>query len=97
MPKNRLSAGQTRRPADIVPRTATGKGSRREPRLVIEAGAPDPAALSAAIREWIVPLLVREYLAERAAKVACVTTMNVQKIDTGSLGKEQRANPATNQ
>jgi hypothetical protein len=53
--------------------------------------------VSLAIREWIVPVLVREFLAERAAKAALLTTMNMQKLDTEPLGKEQRANPATSQ
>jgi len=70
-------------------------GSRRDTQLVVEAGTPDQTAVSEAIREWIAPVLVREYLAERAVAAACLTTTDVKKLDTGTLSKEQRVNPAT--
>jgi hypothetical protein len=52
-------------------------------------------ALSLVIRDWIVPVLVREYLAERATTASL--PMKTQKPDTEPLGKEQRASPAQNQ
>lgn len=76
-----------------APRTISGGGTR----LVIEAGTPDPTALSSAIREWIVPMLIREHLAERAAAKASLTTVNARKLDTQPLIKEQRVSPATSQ
>lgn len=57
-----------------------------EPRLVIEAGAPDALAVSDAIREWIVPVLVRSYLANRSE--AKLSTM---KLDTELLNKGKPA------
>ncbi len=83
--------------AKITRRAGAGRAARSQTRIVIDASTSDPAAVSLAIREWIVPVLVREFLAERAAKAALLTTMNMQKLDTEPLGKEQRANPATSQ
>jgi len=38
---------------------------RREPELLIERGQPDPDTVRPAIREWLVPLLVKQFLAEQ--------------------------------
>lgn len=95
MPRRRLTTHSGGSIGAIVRRAGTRPVSRRDTRLVIEAGRPDPVEVSLAIREWIVPVLVREYLAERAAAAACLTTVNVKKLDTGTLGKEQRVTPAT--
>lgn len=80
----------TYRSAKIMRRARTGRSASGETRIVIEANTPDPTALSLAIREWIVPVLVREFLAERAAKTTLLTTVNMQKLDTGPIGKEQQ-------
>jgi len=79
----------------IVRRAGERTHSRHDTRIVIEAGTSDPVAVSEAIREWIVPVLVRGYLAERAAAATCLAEVNMKKLDTGTLGKEQRVNPAT--
>lgn len=83
--------------AAVVRHAGACTNSRHDTRLVVEPGTPDATAVPLAIREWIVPVLVREYLAERAAATAYLTTVNTRKLDTGALGKEQRDNPATNQ
>jgi len=38
---------------------------RRDTPLIIGSGEPNQEALISVIREWLVPLLVREFLAER--------------------------------
>jgi hypothetical protein len=69
---------------------AADKTSRVENRIIIEANKPDQAAISSVIREWIVPLLVKQFLEERSAKSPSTAAANRQKLDTGPLGKEQR-------
>jgi hypothetical protein len=93
MSGRRLTTYSARNHRDIARRASTRPASRRDPRLVIGAGIPDPVEVSHAIREWIVPVLVREYLAERAENAACLTTVIVNKLDTEPLGREQRLTP----
>ena len=78
-------------------RATTGGGPLRETRLVIEGNAYDSEAVLSAIREWIVPVLVREFLAERSATAGSLAPTSMQQLDTGSIGEEQRVSPATNQ
>lgn len=89
MPGSRLTTYQAGR-VKITQRARTGRPARGGTRIVIEANAPDPTAVSLAVQEWIVPVLVREFLAERTAKTTLPPTVNMQKLDTGPIGKEQQ-------
>jgi hypothetical protein len=61
-----------------------------DPRIAIGTHHPDRAEISSAIREWIVPLLVRQLLQERSPAKTSTSAVN-RKLDTTPLGKEQRA------
>jgi hypothetical protein len=63
---------------------------RAEPRLVIEAGAPDRSSVSEAIREWIVPVLVRKFIAEQSVLGKSPSMVISRKLATDSLDKERR-------
>jgi hypothetical protein len=69
-------------------RRASDKSSRTESRIIIEVNKPDPEAISSVIREWIVPLLVKQFLEERSARG--ISAVNLQKPDTAPLDKEPR-------
>jgi len=96
MPSRSLTRYRAGSLSGIVRRASTKSIYPRETRLVIEAGRTESAAVTQAVREWIVPALVREYLAERASASASSKTV-MQKLDTEPLGKEQRASPAPSQ
>jgi hypothetical protein len=97
MSSRKLTTRRTQSFPAALRRADTGRSARGKIRLVIEANVPDPEAVSSAIREWIVPVLVREYLAERAARVGSLATTSLHRLDTEPIGKEQRDNPATSQ
>jgi hypothetical protein len=63
---------------------------RAEPRLVIEAGAPDRSSVSEAIREWIVTVLVRKFIAEQSVLGKSPSMVISRKLATDSLDKERR-------
>jgi hypothetical protein len=46
-----------------------GEHNRREARLEIPAGEPDLSALRSAMREWLVPRLVEDFLRERGIEL----------------------------
>lgn len=64
--------------------------SRTETWIAMGTHPPDHAEISSAIREWIVPLLVRQFLRERSPAKTSTSAVN-RKLDTTPLGKEQRA------
>ena len=76
----------------MKPKTS-GKGSparrRREVSVVIAPGARDTVSIDSAIRGWIVPLLVKEFLAEhqRYAKIEATC----DKRTTTAVGMEDVA------
>jgi hypothetical protein len=57
--------------------------------IAIRTHHPDHAEISSAIREWIVPLLVRQFLQERSPVKTSTSAAN-RKLDTTPIGKEQR-------
>jgi len=64
------SAGKTttkRKTEEPRPGARAGNVRRRQrdTPVIIASGQSDPAALKSVIREWLVPLLVRQFLAER--------------------------------
>ena len=59
---------KTRLPTTKTKEKRQPRQSHSELRLVFEANAPDKAALSEAIRGWIVPVLVKHYLLQRSQK-----------------------------
>jgi hypothetical protein len=72
----------------------------REPQTVIlvESGKRDIGLISSAIREWIVPVLVREFLAEHPLSASPTQVISAKRT-TKPLGKEgagpTRINPNT--
>jgi hypothetical protein len=48
---------------------SAGEHNRREVRLEIPAGEPDLSALRSAMREWLVPRLVEDFLRERGIEL----------------------------
>jgi hypothetical protein len=89
MSKRELIHSRAGNPTRVVRGTAPDKTSRGETRIVIETRAPDHAALSSAIREWIVPVLVRRYLTERVGQGSLPATC-ADKLYTEPFGEEQR-------
>jgi len=61
--------------------------SRAKTNVFVGSGELDQGMLSSAIREWIVPVLVREFLAEYPICTARTTT-NSEKGTTGLHGEE---------
>jgi hypothetical protein len=49
----------------VSSRKGIGIGRCLETDLFIEGGEPDQEAIRSAIREWLVPLLVKEFLSEQ--------------------------------
>ncbi|HLH35290.1 MAG TPA: hypothetical protein VKX41_11485 [Alloacidobacterium sp.] len=43
---------------------------RKEVQLILSPGMPDQDGLRSVVREWLVPLLVRQYLAERGIELS---------------------------
>jgi hypothetical protein len=56
--------------------------------LIVKGGASDRNSLSSLAREWLVPLLIREFLAEQQS-VPCPFRPLEQKPTSGSIGKER--------
>jgi len=67
--------------------TPRGRTARRYTDVVIGSGRPDAALLHSAIREWIVPVLVRDFLAEHPVGVPTAEA-NSNKGTTGTDGEE---------
>jgi hypothetical protein len=53
------------RPGTATPDRKVAATRRQEPELVVGTCQPDPESVRALIREWLVPLLVKEFLAEQ--------------------------------
>ena len=65
--------------------TAPSKGRGKQPtQLIIPAGQPDTELLSVLVRDWVVPMLVRRFLAEYPPSDTVIT----QKPTTEALGME---------
>ncbi len=60
---------------------------QREGRLFLAPGKPDPESLRSAIRTWIVPLLVRQFIEEHGPAVN-PTEVKFDERTTKPLGKE---------
>jgi hypothetical protein len=70
--------------------STTGRTNQRlETELVMECSQPDPDAVCSVIREWLVPLLVREFLAEREALRAPISQLTDQPT-IEPLGRKER-------
>ncbi len=68
-------------------RTHPHRINRPHTGVVLGRGKPDPAVLSSAISEWIVPVLVAEFLAEHPVAVPA-TEVNPHKGTSGVLDEE---------
>jgi hypothetical protein len=55
--------------------------------LVVEGGQIDPESVRSVIREWFVPLLVREFMAEQQA-IQAKTTVSPRKPSFKALSEE---------
>jgi len=62
-----IKAISATRPGTATPDRKAATTRRQEPELVVEPCQPDPETVRALIREWLVPLLVKEFLAEQKA------------------------------
>jgi len=84
--QSNCSLRRTRQGGFCSPTRRSQKG-RPQTGAVLGCGKPDRALLSSAIREWIVPLLVRDFLAEHRIAVHA-TEANSNKPTSGVLGEE---------
>ncbi len=69
------------------PSKAKPRQGQREGRLFLSPGKPDPESLQSAIRTWIVPLLVRQFMEEHGP-AANPTEVNFDERTTKPLGRE---------
>jgi hypothetical protein len=58
-----------------------------ETELVVKGGQTDPESVRSVIREWFVPLLVREFMAEQQA-IQAKTTVTSRKPSFTALSEE---------
>jgi hypothetical protein len=83
------------REGDLEAKHATRRGagrkssSRRSVSLEIGSGEPDLETVSALVREWIVPLLVKEFLSERMTDGSS-SEASEQKRTNEPLGRSVR-------
>ena len=66
--------------------TNKAHGSSLETDLVVECAQPDRDAVSSVIKEWLVPLLVREFLAEQQP-IRCPSSTLTEKPTFRPLGE----------
>ena len=68
---------------------------RKKVQLILAPGTPDQNALRSVVREWLVPMLVREFLAERGIAPPEVKNKVISsKLSTGPLARSTRHAPA---
>ena len=84
--KQQVKADQS--PGRTRPKLRANSGMPTEVQIV--TGQRDNESLSAVMREWLVPMLVKEFLAEKRTKLA-KTPANAKKRTTGPLGMEGAA------
>jgi hypothetical protein len=89
-----ISSGEADLEAKHATRHEAGRksSSRRSVSLEIGSGKPDLEALSALVREWIVPLLVKEFLSERMTDGSS-SEASEQKRTKEPLGRSVRTIP----
>jgi hypothetical protein len=75
-------------PQPFVDRTRKAKGMKGDLMVTLGAGEPDLAALTSVVTEWLVPLLVQQFLNRHG--VDREVTSN--KSSSGLRGKEGAAN-----
>jgi hypothetical protein len=81
---------QKRRTEPVAGFRTTGRMTQcLETELVMKCGQPDPDAVRSVIREWIVPLLVRDFLAEQEALRGPISQLT-QKPTTEPIGRKER-------
>jgi hypothetical protein len=61
----KTTASRTAKGRQSERRAGNGRQQRRETPLIIGSGESDQEALRSVIRGWLVPVLVRQFLAER--------------------------------
>lgn len=85
MERLRQAAGKSEGP--FVINSSKPNGRSTDTKMVISGGTAEPEALGRATCEWIVPALVRQFLAERASNGRNTTDPDMTATESASRGR----------